>query len=37
MPVGLQVVGGQHADVSVLRGLALFEQLLDVNAVAPMR
>jgi aspartyl-tRNA(Asn)/glutamyl-tRNA(Gln) amidotransferase subunit A len=36
MPVGLQVVGGQHADVSVLRGLALFEQLLGVDAVAPM-
>jgi aspartyl-tRNA(Asn)/glutamyl-tRNA(Gln) amidotransferase subunit A len=36
MPVGLQLVGGQHADVSVLRGLALFERLLDIEAVAPM-
>ncbi len=36
MPIGLQLVGAQHADVSVLRGLALFEQLLDVDAVAPL-
>jgi Asp-tRNA(Asn)/Glu-tRNA(Gln) amidotransferase A subunit family amidase len=34
MPVGLQVVGPQHADVAVLRLLALLEDLLDVGAVA---
>lgn len=36
MPVGLQVVGPQHADAAVLGGLALFEQLLDVDTVAPL-
>ena len=29
MPVGLQVVGPQHADVAVLRTLAALEDLLD--------
>jgi aspartyl-tRNA(Asn)/glutamyl-tRNA(Gln) amidotransferase subunit A len=35
MPVGLQVVGPQHADVAVLRALALLEDALAVEAVAP--
>jgi aspartyl-tRNA(Asn)/glutamyl-tRNA(Gln) amidotransferase subunit A len=35
MPVGLQVVGPQHADVAVLRLLTLLEDLLDLDAVAP--
>ena len=35
MPVGLQVVGAQHADVAVLRGLALLEDLLALDPVAP--
>jgi Asp-tRNA(Asn)/Glu-tRNA(Gln) amidotransferase A subunit family amidase len=35
MPVGLQVVGPQHADVAVLRGLALLEDALALDAVAP--
>jgi aspartyl-tRNA(Asn)/glutamyl-tRNA(Gln) amidotransferase subunit A len=35
MPVGLQVVGPQHADVAVLRLLALLEDALAVDATAP--
>ena len=35
MPVGLQVVGPQHADVAVLRLLALLEDALAVGAIAP--
>jgi Asp-tRNA(Asn)/Glu-tRNA(Gln) amidotransferase A subunit family amidase len=35
LPVGLQVVGPQHADVAVLRLLALLEDLLAVDDVAP--
>ncbi len=35
MPVGLQVVGPQHADVVVLRALALLEDALDDETVAP--
>lgn len=35
MPVGLQVVGPQHADVAVLRALALLEDTLAIDAVAP--
>ncbi len=35
MPVGLQVVGPQHADVAVLRALALLEDALAIDAVAP--
>jgi aspartyl-tRNA(Asn)/glutamyl-tRNA(Gln) amidotransferase subunit A len=35
MPVGLQVVGPQHADVAVLRLLTVLEDLLDLDAVAP--
>ena len=35
MPVGLQVVGPQHADVAVLRTLALLEDVLALDAVAP--
>lgn len=36
MPVGLQVVGPQHADAVVLRAIAAFEQILDVDSVAPL-
>ncbi|MGQ0831889.1 MAG: amidase [Microthrixaceae bacterium] len=36
MPVGLQVVGPQHADVVVLRALALLEDLLALDPVAPI-
>lgn len=36
MPVGLQVVGPQHADVAVLRALAVFEDLLALDTVAPL-
>ena len=35
MPVGLQVVGPQHGDVVVLRALALLEDALGVDTVAP--
>ena len=36
MPVGLQVVGPQHADVAVLRLLALLEDSLGLDPIAPM-
>jgi Asp-tRNA(Asn)/Glu-tRNA(Gln) amidotransferase A subunit family amidase len=36
MPVGLQVVGPQHADVAVLRLLAVLEDLLDLDPIAPI-
>jgi Asp-tRNA(Asn)/Glu-tRNA(Gln) amidotransferase A subunit family amidase len=36
LPVGLQVVGPQHADVAVLRLLAVLEDALAVTAVAPV-
>jgi Asp-tRNA(Asn)/Glu-tRNA(Gln) amidotransferase A subunit family amidase len=36
MPVGLQVVGPQHADVAVLRLLAGLEDLLAIDAHAPV-
>jgi aspartyl-tRNA(Asn)/glutamyl-tRNA(Gln) amidotransferase subunit A len=35
MPVGLQVVGPQHADVAVLRALTLLEDVLAIESVAP--
>jgi aspartyl-tRNA(Asn)/glutamyl-tRNA(Gln) amidotransferase subunit A len=35
MPVGLQVVGPQHADVAVLRLLAVLEDALAIERVAP--
>jgi aspartyl-tRNA(Asn)/glutamyl-tRNA(Gln) amidotransferase subunit A len=35
MPVGLQVIGPQHADVAVLRALALLEDALALDPVAP--
>ena len=35
MPVGLQVVGPQHADVAVLRALALLEDLVALDLIAP--
>jgi Asp-tRNA(Asn)/Glu-tRNA(Gln) amidotransferase A subunit family amidase len=36
LPVGLQVVGPQHADVAVLRALALLEDALAIDQVAPV-
>ncbi|MDZ7734280.1 MAG: amidase [Acidimicrobiia bacterium] len=36
MPVGLQVVGGQHDDLGVLRTLAVLEDLLGIDPVAPV-
>lgn len=35
MPVGLQVVGPQHADVAVLRLLAALEDLFGLDPIAP--
>jgi Asp-tRNA(Asn)/Glu-tRNA(Gln) amidotransferase A subunit family amidase len=35
MPVGLQVVGPQHADVAVLRALVLLEEALAVDSIPP--
>jgi len=36
MPVGLQIVGPQHADVAVMRAIASFEQILGLDPVAPI-
>jgi Asp-tRNA(Asn)/Glu-tRNA(Gln) amidotransferase A subunit family amidase len=36
LPVGLQVVGPQHADVVVLRALALLEDALALDPIAPI-
>lgn len=36
LPVGLQVVGPQHADVVVLRALALLEDTLAIDRLAPI-
>ena len=36
MPVGLQVVGPQHADVAVMRAIAALEEILGIDAVAPI-
>jgi aspartyl-tRNA(Asn)/glutamyl-tRNA(Gln) amidotransferase subunit A len=36
MPVGLQVVGPQHGDVAVLRGLAVIEDALALDPIAPI-
>lgn len=35
MPVGLQVVGPQHADVAVLRALAVIEETLGLDNACP--
>jgi aspartyl-tRNA(Asn)/glutamyl-tRNA(Gln) amidotransferase subunit A len=35
LPVGLQVVGPQHADVAVLRALTLLEDVLALDPIAP--
>ena len=35
LPVGLQVIGPQHADVAVLRGLALLEDALALDTIPP--
>jgi len=36
LPVGLQIVGPQHADLVVLRAAAALERALDLDAVAPV-
>ena len=36
MPVGLQVVGPQHADVAVMRAIAALEEILGLDPVAPI-
>lgn len=36
MPIGLQVIGPQHADVAVLRLLAILEDQLGIDAIAPI-
>ena len=36
MPVGLQVIGPQHGDVVVLRAMALLEDTLDLDPIAPL-
>jgi aspartyl-tRNA(Asn)/glutamyl-tRNA(Gln) amidotransferase subunit A len=36
MPVGLQVIGPQHGDVAVMRAVAAIEDLLEIDAVAPI-
>lgn len=36
VPVGLQLVGPQHADVAVLRAAAALEAALDVDTIAPI-
>ena len=36
LPVGLQLVGPQHADMVVLRSAAALEEALGVDAVAPL-
>jgi aspartyl-tRNA(Asn)/glutamyl-tRNA(Gln) amidotransferase subunit A len=35
LPVGLQLVGAQHADAAVLRAMAFLEDVVGVDAVAP--
>ena len=35
VPIGMQIVGPQHADLAVLRAAAAVEQLLGFDAVAP--
>ena len=37
LPVGLQLVGPQHADVVVMRSAAALESALDFDEVAPLR
>ncbi len=36
VPVGLQVVGSNHADAAVLRMLAYLEGLVGMDEVAPV-
>ena len=36
LPVGLQVIGPQHADAAVLRVLAYLEEAIGVDEVAPL-
>ncbi|MDP1820426.1 MAG: amidase family protein [Acidimicrobiales bacterium] len=36
LPVGLQIVGPQHGDVAVLRGLTFLEDALALDPIAPL-
>lgn len=36
LPIGLQVVGPQHADVAVLRLLSVLEEALGLDTIAPL-
>ena len=36
LPIGLQVIGPQHADVAVLQAIAYMEDLLALDTVAPV-
>jgi aspartyl-tRNA(Asn)/glutamyl-tRNA(Gln) amidotransferase subunit A len=36
IPIGMQLIGPQHADLVVLRAAAAIEQALDLSAVAPV-
>jgi Asp-tRNA(Asn)/Glu-tRNA(Gln) amidotransferase A subunit family amidase len=36
LPIGLQVVGPQHADVAVLQAVAVLEDLLALDTIAPI-
>ncbi|MEY2569795.1 MAG: hypothetical protein QOE63_145, partial [Acidimicrobiaceae bacterium] len=36
MPIGLQVIGPQHADVAVLRLLKVIEETLALDTIAPL-
>jgi aspartyl-tRNA(Asn)/glutamyl-tRNA(Gln) amidotransferase subunit A len=36
LPVGLQLIGPQHADLVVLRAMAALEEALDLDPVAPV-
>jgi Asp-tRNA(Asn)/Glu-tRNA(Gln) amidotransferase A subunit family amidase len=35
MPIGLQIIGPQHADVAVLRLIAVLEDALALDPIAP--
>ncbi|HEY5187119.1 MAG TPA: amidase family protein, partial [Actinomycetes bacterium] len=36
MPVGLQVIGPQHGDVAVLRTIAVLEEVVGLDPLAPL-
>jgi amidase len=37
MPIGLQVIGPQHADVAVLRLLSVLEEGLGLDTISPLQ